>query len=63
MRIRTTTRAVAALAAMLAAPVLRAEVIDRLAVTVGTHIIAQSEVLSDLRVSAFIDGKIGRAHV
>ena len=49
-------RSVAALAAMLAAPVLRAEVIDRLAVTVGTHIIAQSEVLSDLRVSAFIDG-------
>jgi hypothetical protein len=32
-----------------------AEVFDRIAVTVGTKVIAQSEVIRDLRISAFLD--------
>ena len=32
------------------------ENLDRIAVTVGTHVIPESEVILDLRVAAFIDG-------
>jgi hypothetical protein len=35
----------------------RAETLDRIAVTVGRHVITESDILLDLRVSAFIDGK------
>jgi hypothetical protein len=36
---------------------LRAETLDRIAVTVGRQVIAESDILLDLRVSAFLDGK------
>jgi len=34
-----------------------ADVFDRIAVTAGTHVIAESEVLFDLRIAAFLDQK------
>lgn len=36
----------------------RAETLDRIAVTVARHVITESDVLLDLRLSAFLDGKI-----
>ncbi len=36
--------------------IARAETLDRIAVTVGTHVIAESDILEDLRVAAFLDG-------
>lgn len=35
----------------------RGETLDRIAVTVGTHVIAESEILEDLQVAAFLDGR------
>ncbi len=35
----------------------RSETLDRLAVTVGRYVITESDILLDLRVSAFLDGK------
>ena len=35
----------------------QAETLDRIAVTVGRHVITEGDVLLDLRVSAFLDGK------
>ena len=35
-----------------------AEILDRIAVTVGKHIIAESEIVRDLRIAAFLDGKM-----
>jgi len=47
-----------ALAAVLCCAVFSpAETLDRIAVTVGKHVITQSDVLLDLRVAAFVDGK------
>ncbi|MEQ1883462.1 MAG: hypothetical protein ABL967_00245 [Bryobacteraceae bacterium] len=44
--------------AILCAPLaLRAETIDRLAATVGIHVIAESEAIADVRITAFIDNK------
>lgn len=43
--------------ALLAAVGARAEILDRVAVTVGRHVITESDVLLDLRVSALLDGK------
>ena len=34
-----------------------AETLDRIAVTVGRHVITESDILLDLRISAFLDGK------
>jgi len=42
---------------MLAALGARGEIIDRIAVTVGKQVIAESDVLRDIRVSAFLDQK------
>jgi hypothetical protein len=42
---------------ILAVSATQAEVLDRIAVTVGKQVVAESEILRDLRVSAFIDGK------
>ena len=39
----------------LSAALLFGEVVDRIAVVVGKHVIAESEVLRDLRVTAFLD--------
>ena len=44
------------LAAFFWAGVARAETFDRIAVTVGTHVIAESETIDDIRISAFLDG-------
>jgi hypothetical protein len=41
----------------LAALCLRAETLDRIAVTVGGHVISEHDILQDMRASAFIDGK------
>ena len=35
----------------------RAETLDRIAVTVGRHVISEHDILQDMRISAFIDGK------
>ena len=40
-----------------AAPFARAETLDRIAVTVGRHVISEHDILQDIRLSAFIDGK------
>jgi hypothetical protein len=42
--------------AILMAAAAAGETLDRIAVTVGTHVIPESEVILDLRVAAFIDG-------
>ena len=42
--------------AILMAAAAAAENLDRIAVTVGPHVIPESEVILDLRVAAFIDG-------
>lgn len=36
---------------------VRAETLDRIAVTVGPHVISERDILQDMRISAFIDGK------
>ena len=33
------------------------ETLDRIAVTVGRHVISEQDILQDIRISAFIDGK------
>src|ERR1700681_4411511 len=43
-----------ALLASLPAP---GETLDRIAVTVGRHVISERDILQDIRISAFIDGK------
>ena len=45
------------LALLLAAICLQAETLDRIAVTVGRHVISEHDIVQDMRVSAFIDGK------
>jgi len=45
------------IAAVIAMNSLCAETLDRIAVTVGREVIAESVILLDLRVSAFLDGK------
>jgi len=45
------------LLAILFALSARGEVIDRIAVTVGKQVIAESEVIRDMRISAFLDRK------
>ncbi|MDP9114129.1 MAG: hypothetical protein M3O20_10665 [Acidobacteriota bacterium] len=42
---------------LLAVVCVRAETLDRIAVTVGRHVISEHDILQDIRVSAFIDGK------
>jgi hypothetical protein len=43
--------------AFLALAGARAETLDRIAVTVGPHVITESDVILDLRISAFLDGQ------
>ena len=38
-----------------AAPFARGETLDRIAVTVGRHVISERDILQDIRLSAFID--------
>ena len=45
------------LALLLAAICLPAETLDRIAVTVGRHVISEHDIVQDMRISAFIDGK------
>jgi len=40
-----------------AAPFARSETLDRIAVTVGRHVISEDDILHDIRLSAFLDGK------
>jgi hypothetical protein len=56
MRTRSITHAMMLLAASASLAVSSAETIDRIAVTVGTHVIAESEIVADVRLSAFLDG-------
>ena len=46
-----------AILAVLAAMSAGAETLDRIAVTVGRHVISEHDIVQDLRISAFIDGK------
>lgn len=55
VRGRTVTRPFAL--ALLALSLARAENLDRIAVTVDRHVITESDVVLDLRISAFLDGK------
>jgi hypothetical protein len=43
--------------AFLAVAWARAENLDRIAVTVGRHVITESDIVVDLRISAFLDGQ------
>jgi len=43
--------------ALLAALCARGETLDRIAVTVGRHVISEGDILQDIRLSAFLDGK------
>jgi hypothetical protein len=43
------------LSALCVAPFARAETLDRIAVSVGRHVISEQDILQDIRVSAFID--------
>ena len=45
------------LALLLTAICVRAETLDRIAVTVGRHVISEHDILQDMRIAAFIDGK------
>jgi hypothetical protein len=57
MRLRTTIRKAALPAALIfGLNPAGAGTIDRLAVTVGMHVISESDVIADIRLAAFIDG-------
>jgi len=43
------------LVALRSAPFARAETLDRIAVTVGRHVISEQDILQDIRLAAFID--------
>jgi hypothetical protein len=45
----------AMLGALGAAPLAQGETLDRIAVTVGRHVISEHDILQDIRLSAFID--------
>jgi hypothetical protein len=45
------------LALLLAAICVHAETLDRIAVTVGRHVISEHDILQDVSISAFLDGK------
>jgi hypothetical protein len=45
------------LGAFCAAPFARGETLDRIAVTVGRHVISEQDVLQDIRLSSFIDSR------
>src|SRR5438270_5521391 len=47
-------------ACMFAALLLGAEIVDRIAASVGMHVITESEVEEELRVTAFLDRKSTR---
>jgi hypothetical protein len=49
--------ALAAVAAALAPPPARAEIIDRIAVTVDKQVITQSQIIGDIRTAAFLNGE------
>jgi hypothetical protein len=49
--------ALAMLAELSAAISAKGETLDRIAVTVGRHVISERDILQDLRISGFIDGK------
>jgi hypothetical protein len=48
--------AIAAVSVSLIGELLSAETIDRIAVTVGSHVISEQDVMQEIRVSAFLDG-------
>lgn len=45
------------LGALCAAPLARGETLDRIAVSVGRHVISEQEILQDIRLSAFLDSR------
>jgi hypothetical protein len=47
----------AMLGALCAAPFVRGGTLDRIAVTVGRHVISEQEIVQDIRLSAFIDSR------
>jgi hypothetical protein len=53
----TAIQRLAVLSALCAAPFARGETLDRIAVTVGRHVISEQEILEDMRLSAFIDNR------
>jgi len=52
-----TAQRLALLVALGAAPFARGETLDRIAITVGRHVISEHEILQDIRLSAFIDSR------
>jgi len=53
----TIVECLAMLGALRAAPFAIGETLDRIAVTVGRHVISEHDILQDIRLSAFIDNK------
>ena len=50
-------RLIFAVLPLLASLLAQGETLDRIAVTVGRHVISERDILQDIRISAFIDGK------
>lgn len=53
----TILECLAALGALRAMPLAHGETLDRIAVTVGRHVISEHDIVQDIRLSAFIDSK------
>jgi hypothetical protein len=53
----TIMECLAVLSGLCAAPFAGGETLDRIAVTVGRHVISEQDILQDIRLSAFIDSK------
>ena len=56
-RFITIVQRVSMVGALCAAPLAYGETLDRIAITVGRHVISEQEILQDIRLSAFIDSK------
>lgn len=56
-RFITIVQCVGMVGALCAAPFAYGETLDRIAVTVGRHVISEHDILQDIRLSAFIDSK------
>lgn len=56
-RFITIVQCVAMVGALCASPFAYGETLDRIAITVGRHVISEYQILQDIRISAFIDSK------
>jgi hypothetical protein len=55
-RLSLALTAAVAIALLPAAPAVRAGALDRIAVTVGRHVISERDIIQDIRIAAFLEG-------